>query len=567
MATLPKLDGFERVLPTGGRAITRLRADPRNAAAERSGKIMAGIGAEFSAMVEKEEEAMDNIRAEDAVNKAKLKMLDLVQGEQGFANVKGAGVVGADGQPPGQFKTDHTKRYADAMQEIEKGLSNPRQIEQFRRRSQPITFGYQKTLMGHISSETKKYQTDTDTASIDLEINSAAGQYNDPAAIEGAKKRIMFTVNRGAERNGLSEKARKKVLGDQLTKMHEGVISAMVKDDPAAAEAYYKKNIKEINGGNRDKISTFIKNRSIKAFGQNSADKIMDLGLSRTESLAEARKEPDADKRAEAVSQVKIRLGEHELAVKDATDKMDSIIAETGNMDAVELNAPEVRALIPASVWNQRAAALTKKQEGKLPVHDRVLANDIDKLVIQAYTDPAARKRFMDTDYGDDSHMFKLSDAKRNSIQAQKKLFANADPAKLNSKLVQTTATVSQKAAADLVLNKLFGVKKNTGKGGRSTKHNDFANQFYQVIDIHTEAWAKENPGKKMPASVRNELLSDLTTTLTIEDETLWFDKEYGIDDIPAEDLMKIEADLREDGMAITGKNLVGAYLAKERKP
>jgi len=123
---------------------------------------------------------------------------------------------------------------------------------------------------------------------------------------------------------------------------------------------------------------------------------------------------------------------------------------------------------------------------------------------------------------------------------------------------------LTNKAAADIFINRLLGVVKTSARNKTGA---DFANQFYQLAQSEFVRWAADNPKKKIPASERDEIFRSLAQNMTVEDGGfLWFDKEYDIADIPEEYLNVIADDLRQSNIPVTGKNLINAYLAAKEK-
>lgn len=551
MPKLPTEEDFNRPTPSASRQIVTYKTGQEATAISEFGNRLA----DFGMMVDQEQKRLDDVRAEDALNKAKLRALELSNGDDGFTKVKGEGVVVKP------VRDDYSKRFSQSMKEIEGSLSNPNQINVFRRRVQPLSLSYQSSLLNHVGNETSRYQDETDVATIDIETQEAAASWRNPQSVVDSAARIKYTVSSIADRKGLSGDAKKQLLNDSMTKMHKGVIVSMLESTPEQARFYYSKNKKAINGLDRPAIEKALQAGSVKAESQSMSDTIIGKDLSYADSLKEARKAKDPDVREATVSLVKQRFNEVDGAVKDAVYNAGLHIAENGTLEGLPQETIE---LIPADKRNTMEKVAREQRQGVEPIQDHKKWADFNQTVGQAYSgnkNAINKLKNMDV-YGelrlslDDSHYDQALVAQRAFVTNDAK-----EKAKSGSLAGQV---LTNKAAADVFINRLLGAKKNSDRSGDGVT---FADKFYLLAQSQIDQWGLDNPKKKIPPGERNKIYSDLAQTMMVEDGGfMYFDKEYDITDIPDDKLNEIANDLRQGGIPVTGRSLVSAYLAAKEK-
>lgn len=549
MPKLPSAEDFTRPTPSAQRSIVSYQSG-------QVGKAISGLGATVGAigdMFEKEQDRLDDIRAEDALNKAKQRALELAEGDDGFTRVKGEGVINKP------VREDYNKRFANAMKEIESGLGNARQIDKFRRRAQPLQLKYQGTLMRHIGQEANAYQDQTDAATLDIETQEAVANWANPQAIADSKARIQYTVNRAAERKGLSGEAKQQALNDQLTKMHKGVIASMLEVNPSEARNYYKANKKEINGLERAGIEGAIKAGSVKLESQSATDSIMGMAMTEAESIKHARQKYKGkpEIRDEVVSRLKVRFGEVNEAEKDAINEAEKIVRR----DKSTANIP------PQIMETLRSGDLVRLEnnarslrEGIEPVHDDLKWYEFEKVLQRAHAgDQEARKQIIQANIHSEyrSH---FDDAHYEKAVAVQTAFIKGDAEALAKSKNEEKAILKDRAAADVHLNVLFGRKTNAK---RSTDEQKFAAQFYTLLQEENSAWIKANK-KELPPTERDRIIRELLISVPKDVMFGLYEKDVDITDIPTDALRIVAEELRANNKAVNGPNLLRLYEMKK---
>ena len=530
-------------------------------AVPRALQNLGGATQSLSQSLYQEQLKLDNLRAEDALNKAKTKAMELSIGENGYSNFKGEQVI----KRP--LQKEYGEKLNMVMEDIEKDLDNPNQINLFRRRNQPVRQTYQANLTRHVKSQIDEYQDKTDVATIDIETKAGAANWADPGAIAGSRERILFTVNSAADRHGLSDKpgensAREKFINDQLTEFHAGILDAMMVNDIGLARKYYAGAKKEINGDARTVIENKLQQSSTKADAQALTDKVVAMGLSDKDALAYVRQNAkNADVRSASVDLVKERFIERDYQERQAVEQAERYVGEHKTLDGLP---DEIESLLTAANKTALQNHARNLRQGIEPNQSWKQWTEFVGLMERAIAgDEAAKSKAKALDPIKDlrPHLDNAHYDKALSMVADYRL------GKFSAVSDKSGKALSDKAAIDDYLNRLFNVKKTTGKGGRSKKDMKFATSFYTLAQTQFDLWYDENPGQKMPGSVRNDILIDMTQSLTIEGGgVFWGDKEYTVDDIPPKYLNVIADDLRGANIPVNGPNMIKAYLAAKEK-
>jgi len=538
-----------RVQPLTGVPTLQSRTGGETAVAQAK----TNLGSAIAEIGYREGVRIDDTRAEDAINKAKQAANDLAAGEKGFGQIKGEGIT------TGKVREDYSKLYDDNISEIEKGLSNARQRNLFRSRIAPVTGTFRSKLDSHIIEQTNKYQEDTAKATVVLESEEAARNWKSPDAVAASAARIDYTISGQAERNGWSPEVEKAAKQEALSNLHAGVISASVTNDPAYAKAYYDANKDDINSATRIRVERVLEEHNNRAEAQQGTDTIMLENLSQTEALKKARDQyKDNPKvRDDVVSRIKARYGEQDAMRKDMIDEAWLLIGK--GTSTVDL-PPELKDQIPGNTLVSMQAAERKLREGEQPVHNAQKWYEFNQKINKAIAgDKQAKQELVNMDIHKEL-FFDLDQTHFDQAIKAQQAFIKNDASALTKAKSAAGVVVTNKTAADLYLNKLFGEKKTSG---RSESDNEFANQFYQLLQTEMEQWSIENDGKKVPATERDRILKELSQTV-VEEGTLW-DTTRDLSDIPTEELNTIAADLREAGLDVNGRSLIIEYLARKK--
>ena len=265
------------------------------------GQAIAGLGD----VIIKEKIKNDKYRIEDATNQLQQRMLDLMKGDNGWSHVQ-AGDVARDNK----FYDQNIQKFQAARDEIGQSLTDETQKQMFTQRANTAEIGYKETLMNHITKETSKYHEQVYKGGIETEINSAAIHYDNPDEVKRSLLRVEKLTQAEADRLGIKGKARKALLDENKTNIHEQVIIQAVDDgNYRYAQEWFTNHQKDIVGTHQDDIKKLLRSSGIRQQSQEAVDKLVAEGLTETQAVAEARK-LDPEIRDATIQRIHVRYKE-----------------------------------------------------------------------------------------------------------------------------------------------------------------------------------------------------------------------------------------------------------------
>ena len=239
--------------------------------------------------VQVENERVDKISAEDAVNKLREKQINLTVGEQdGFLNKKGAAVL------DGKLYSDYNTRFDDAANEIGAGLANDRQRELFKSRAGIASLQYKENLLQHVVREKDEFAKEVVKNGVKLEVDSVALNWKDPNAVNASLARAKGLVDAEADRDVWSAQRREAAKQELDTSVHAGVINnALAAGDYQYARQWYDLNKGAIVGQQSAVTKAALEEGGTRDESRRLADEIFAKGKSESAALAEAEKIKD----------------------------------------------------------------------------------------------------------------------------------------------------------------------------------------------------------------------------------------------------------------------------------
>jgi len=163
---------------------------------DRSGAVFATIGE----MVKREADQLEDVAAEDALNKLREKRIELTMGpDKGFQRLQGGAVVSRP------VLDEFPAEFGKEIESIEGTLFSPRAKAKFRQRANSEASGYKADLLRHVASQTEKYRTDVFNSTLKVESGYAASQFTDPTAVSAAIGRVAEKSAAEAERQGITD--------------------------------------------------------------------------------------------------------------------------------------------------------------------------------------------------------------------------------------------------------------------------------------------------------------------------------------------------------------------------
>ncbi|WP_280041941.1 hypothetical protein [Pseudomonas sp. Hg5Tf] len=246
------------------------------------------------------------------------------------------------------------------QQAISDTLTTPQQRQMFQQSSLQRRTGLESKLGSYEFGEQQAYKDDVDKSSIELAMNSAALNYNDPQSVEQSRAKMDAVLQLRGARNGWSPEEMEAQRQNANSSMSQAVIQRMLVDSPQNAKALYE----QYKGG-------------MTAEDQIRATSSIDQGMRRLQAEARARQ-------AEARQMQAIARVELQSRVQDA---------ESAYMQGFEYDNPPNKADFIQALGPERAdeayKSFEKRQSLAPAIRDFATATPEERQEILAKFQPA----------------------------------------------------------------------------------------------------------------------------------------------------------------------------------
>lgn len=295
----------------------------------------------FSSAVEQIERRKDNTSVLTALAEAQ-KATAAQQAE--LAGRKGAFAAGAT--------KDTSKWFDESYETFAGGLGNERQKRAFDAEWRRLRVNGEVYASKHEVVENRAAMIDAATATVAGAIELAAANPSDKDALAVYRDQVLVGSQNAAAAEGHKAGSSPALLVQlkNLSALHETVLSAIVKDDPKAAEEYLKTNAGEMNASTKERATKLVETSSRLREAQTFADMAQAKGMTEQEAISEARKNYEGEAEKDVVAEVKVRFSEtaaaRERQQRTAADEAWKIIEQKGTLSAVDpviLNAMDGR--------------------------------------------------------------------------------------------------------------------------------------------------------------------------------------------------------------------------------
>lgn len=174
-------------------------------------------------------------------------------------------------------------------------------------------------------------------ASIVGSINLAAANPGNPEVLTSVKQDILRRTDMMAKLNGWDVAVKDAKQAEYLTNFHKQVIQGLVRDNPAAAEAYFQTNKAEIEGSQHAEVGAFAQKATATRLGDTTADAVWqtlgpksDRDPVTLDAMEQAVRKQLADK-PEAMRAAIAGLKERAVAFKDSRRERDDQLEASVN--------------------------------------------------------------------------------------------------------------------------------------------------------------------------------------------------------------------------------------------
>nr|WP_319396120.1 transglycosylase SLT domain-containing protein [uncultured Desulfobacter sp.] len=202
--------------------------------------------------MQKEQDEADQLRVDDALNKAKEESLRLQfgdgtdDGEKGFSNQKGIKALERPEDKP--LADEYAEKLQKKIDELSDGLGNDQQRELFKRFANDIKTSLYGKALGHEAEESKNYALSVSEGIQSTAMQDIAKNWNSPGDIDAAVRRIQAETYRQAKLLGKSAEWQQATARNLTSGAHKlAAMTALENNDPVYAKAYLNKYSKQMN--------------------------------------------------------------------------------------------------------------------------------------------------------------------------------------------------------------------------------------------------------------------------------------------------------------------------------
>ncbi len=217
----PRLDGFNAV-QTGA-----LGAEQATAA-----------GSATMDLAMKMQQQADDVRVTGAMNQLMQTQQQLTSDpEQGYMRLKGEAALQPDNSGL-SMPQSYTQKLQDAANSLSSSL-NPRQQMMFQARAGALINNFNGAANRYWDAQHQEYTVNTANAAISNATNNGTLHYSDPEILAQSQAQIQHAIGLRAQAQGWSPEMVQQAQAQALTGLHEGVISAAIKDGNSTFAAQY----------------------------------------------------------------------------------------------------------------------------------------------------------------------------------------------------------------------------------------------------------------------------------------------------------------------------------------
>ncbi len=214
---------------------------------QQMGQALGQAGQVANKMAIQKQQEANQLRVDDALNKAKERALDLTYGkDSGFTNLRGIDALERpDGKP---LADEYSEALQQQIEEIAGGLGNEAQQQAFRQNAGDILTSFRGQAVRHESNEYRTYAESVSEGVQATAMREIALNWRDPDTVQSGIDRIRAETYRQARLLGKSAEWQEARAREMTSGAHrQALASALEQNDPMYAEAYLAKHSKEMN--------------------------------------------------------------------------------------------------------------------------------------------------------------------------------------------------------------------------------------------------------------------------------------------------------------------------------
>lgn len=330
----------------------------------------------------------------DTNAKSQLSALEtrlLYDPQSGALNKKGKDAFG--------IGKDTMDQYQKETDTILNSLGNEEQRSSFRTAREEKAQGIDRSLQGHISQETIRYDASVTDSLVKNETDAAIENYHNPQRIAQSVKSQEEALRGFGARNGLSEEEITQKVADAKSKTHEAVIGRMLANDQdIGAESYYRGVKDSIKGDDKARVEQMLEIGSTRGKAQRITDDLIKKGEDPEKALAiigeKYKNNPKVREAAEQrlAGQVALRESLNKKKQEDLYNSTTQMI-DSQNMTYDQIS-PEIVQQLDTDFREKLQTYSHNKAIGKDIITDPVVKNDL----LDMAANPATRDKFISMD-------------------------------------------------------------------------------------------------------------------------------------------------------------------------
>lgn len=361
----------------------------------------AGMGALIQDVAERAADTANAVAVMDAERKAREKRLDLLFNQQtGAYNVKGKDALG--------LANTVTAELTKSLDEIELGLSTPKQKALFRQRAASMVPETQAELNRYGVQQAQQYESASVKAYKATAANEAALYYKNPVRIQESVRKI-WDANLIEYKDAPAEALDFANKADQSS-VYLSATTRLIDDNPVQAQQFYEANRDLFLAEDQQRVERMLEPKVRQYKAMETADNIIKTSNSPTEWRVEARKIEDPDQRQIVMARLReeesLRDQEQKRIEEQTRDAAWNAVFEGGSLRTLPA---AVLANLDPTDRKQIMAFEQGRAEGKDIQTDWALYEDLQEL-------PAAELARTDLS----KHYGKLNEVERKELIKKK---------------------------------------------------------------------------------------------------------------------------------------------------
>lgn len=464
-----------------------------------------------------------------------------------------------------------SKSYGDKVKEINKGLSNDEQRTSFGKTALSRSDSINKQLNRYVNQERYKAETELTQSSVANARDQAIKNYDDPEVIDQSIAKQTKELIQFAQRNGKPKEWLEETLHKEVSDTHKGVIDRMLANrDDLRAQAYYDKHKDFFTGNDAITLEKSLSEGALIGNALRNSDRIMGMGLDRTQALEEAAKIKNPRYRIETEKLINHNFDLKNKEIKELQDQafLSSFnkISETNNtkIGPSYIVPPGTMSMMtPAQQTALNRAATGNHDERKFAEFGEITPQELSKMNAAEILEKVAA---FDRDH------------QKQAMDLWKRSRDQAATGRIDSDLM-STAEINKRANLAI---RSAGILTKPNDSIQKMKPDDlknytaFSSALEDEVNQFVGAHKRKPYGKEL-----DEILDRLTMTVFTTRNWVFSDKkksvlnlteeEKKVDWVPYSKIPQSEVDILKGKFQSTPTNkqiedAYGAYLSKDRK-